>query len=140
MFTPLPPERYGYTRKFEIRHIDPEDTARGLQTLNFYVHVGVYDDGRIGEVAIKGAKMGELISGSLAILGTMLSIALQHGARLGELVAELRYARFGPAGFTGDPEFVSCSSMFDLVGQYLQSKFNDDGTPRPAARIATGDP
>jgi len=31
--------------------------------------------------------------------------------------------RFGPAGFTGDKEFPSATSMIDLVAQWLEARF-----------------
>jgi ribonucleoside-diphosphate reductase alpha chain len=121
----LPVERPSLTKRFNLVYfVDDEMThERVKQELTFYVQPGMYSDGRIGEVFIRGAKQGGLISGALDAIAMMISIGLQHGIPLQVLTSKLRHHQFGPGGLTGDPEFRTCSSMFDLIAQYLDSRF-----------------
>jgi ribonucleoside-diphosphate reductase alpha chain len=124
----LPSERPGFTRRFSVNYLVPDPANAGKmisQELTFYVQPHMYDDGRLAEVFIKGAKQGELLSGALDMMATMISIGLQYGIPLQLITSKLRNHRFGPGGFTGDPEFHSCTSVFDLIAQYLDKKFPD---------------
>ncbi len=112
--------RPGLTRKFRIKYVDDLNTPR---VLKFYVQTGLFPDGKLGEIFIRGDKMGDFNSGALDALATIMSIALQHGVPLRDMTTKLRNHRFGPAGFTGDAEFHSCTSMFDLIAQWLDRKF-----------------
>jgi ribonucleoside-diphosphate reductase alpha chain len=68
--------------------------------------------------------MGDLITGALDALAMSMSIGLQHGVPLELFTSKLRGLHgFGPHGFTGDAEYVSCTSLFDLVAQYLTKTF-----------------
>lgn len=120
----LPSERPSITKHFAISYAeDGSDGKLEAKRLKFYVTVGLYDDTRAGEVFIRGDKMGHLISGALDSLVMMMSVGLQYGVPLSVLTEKLRFARFGPAGSTGDPRFPRCSSMFDLLAQWLDYKF-----------------
>jgi ribonucleoside-diphosphate reductase alpha chain len=95
------------------------DEAEQRQELKLYIIVGFYDDGRIGEVFIRADRVGSFLSGALDTIAMVLSMSLQYGVPISELTAKLRNQRFGPSGLTGDQEFRTCTSPFDLVAQYL---------------------
>jgi len=118
----LPGERNAFTRKFVIRYIDENEAKCELK---FYVLAGMYEDGRLGEIFIRGDRVGSFITGALDALAMTISLGLQHGVPLNVFTAKLRHNRFGPSGFTGDPDFPSCTSAFDLIAQYLDRKFPD---------------
>lgn len=71
----LPSRRRSLT--FDVEHKGARHT----------VCVGLYDNGRPGEVFLSGAKTGSDIDGLLADLGVVLSRALQHGDTVGALAA-----------------------------------------------------
>lgn len=131
----LDDERPGFIRRFHLKYIDKdEETGKEvIKDLKFYIQPHMYTDGRIGEVFIKGEKQGGLISGALDAMATMISLGLQHGVPLQLITAKLRNNKFGPAGFTGDQEYHSCSSMFDLIAQYLDRTFPDGKFQRKTA-------
>ena len=52
-----------------------------------HLAVGLYDDGRPGEVFISGARTGSDVDGLLADLGVLISRALQHGDSIEALAA-----------------------------------------------------
>jgi len=123
----LPKERPSITRRFKITYVDDNNQAH---VLRFYAVAGMYDDSRIAEVFFftdrkhgEGSKLISLLSGTLEAVGTAISIGLQHGAPLESFTTKLRNNQFGPSGFTGDGQFPSCTSMFDLAAQWLIATF-----------------
>jgi hypothetical protein len=55
------------------------DMKFGDQNADYAVTVGYYDDGRIGEVFIDGAKSGSAMSAITHDAATIVSIGLQYG-------------------------------------------------------------
>jgi ribonucleoside-diphosphate reductase alpha chain len=111
----LPDERLSMTHKFQVG--DQEG----------YLTVGLYDDGRPGEVFIKVSKQGSTVSGLMDTIAQLTSIALQYGVPLDTLVEKLRGARFEPAGMTNHPELRTATSLVDYIFRYLEYKYVDGG-------------
>lgn len=116
----LPPERRSINRKFKIQYVNDQGKP---DVLKLYVIAGVYDDGSLGEIFIRADRVGTFLSGALDGVAMMISVGLQHGVPLETITKLLRNQRFEPCGFTGDPEFHSCTSPFDLVAQWLDKMF-----------------
>jgi ribonucleoside-diphosphate reductase alpha chain len=116
----LSPERPSITRVFRLPYTHKNGDT---DTMHFYFTVGMYDDGQPGEIFIKADKTGSLASGSLDQVGIMMSMMLQYGVPLEDVIAKLRGTRFPPNGWTGDHEIKSCSSPLDLLAQWLKMKF-----------------
>jgi hypothetical protein len=163
----LPDDRRAITKKFTIPHITDDsgesdalfsalaaefpdaDRERLAQTIRrvmvkpptkmkFYVTAGSYADGTLGEIFIRADRAGSFISGALDMTAMVMSIALQHGVPLAAITAKMRHSRFPPYGFTGDPEFHSASSPFDLLAQWLSARFeaapdDESAAPTPPA-------
>lgn len=117
--------REGITRRFKIPYIREDGTS---DVLKFYITANTDEAGQLREFFIKGDKMGGLTSGALDAVATMMSIGLQYGVPLAVLTSKLRHNQFGPGGFTGDPEFPSCTSPFDLIAQFLDKRFGKKTT------------
>ena len=107
----LPDERASTTHKFSV------GGSEG------YITVGVYEDGRPGEVFIKMSKEGSTLSGVMDGLALTLSIGLQYGVPLKVLVDKLINTRFEPSGLTENPQIRFASSLLDYVGRWLGRKF-----------------
>jgi ribonucleoside-diphosphate reductase alpha chain len=121
---PLPDERRSITHKFRVA--DQEG----------YLTVGLYPDGRPGELFVKINKEGSTVSGLADAVAKLASIALQYGVPLEELAPKMRNTRFEPAGPTGNPAIPWATSVIDYVFHWLQCKFSlgdDDDTPSPDA-------
>lgn len=116
----LPVERQAITRVFRLAYTHKDGSP---DVMHIYFTIGLYDDGRPGEVFIKADKTGTLASGALDTVGIMMSVMLQYGVPLEVMLEKLRHTRFGPGGFTGDPEIKSCSSPLDLLAQFLEQRF-----------------
>lgn len=107
----LPEERQAITHKFSI------GGHKG------YVTVGLYEDGRPGEIFIRMAKTGSTINGLLDAFALSTSFALQYGVPLEFLVNKFSHQRFEPAGFTNNPNIRIAKSIVDYIARWLALKF-----------------
>jgi ribonucleoside-diphosphate reductase alpha chain len=107
----LPAERQAITHKFDIAGHEG------------YITVGLYDDGQPGEMFLKMAKEGSTISGLMDSFATMVSVALQYGVPLHDLVHKFAHVRFEPSGFTSNPEIPIAKSIIDYIFRWLGSRF-----------------
>lgn len=117
----LPDERQSITHKFEI----------GSHT--GYVTVGLYEDGKPGEIFVTMSKEGSTLAGLLDALATSVSIGLQYGVPLRTLVNKFSHVRFEPSGFTQNPNIRVAKSVVDYIFRWLGTKFPD--TESEAAAI-----
>ncbi|TFG66588.1 MAG: hypothetical protein E4H24_07740, partial [Thermomicrobiales bacterium] len=107
----LPAERAAVTHKFDIAGHEG------------YITVGLYPDGQPGEIFLKMAKEGSTVSGLMDTLATTISVALQYGVPLKDLVNKFAHVRFEPSGFTGNPEIPIAKSIVDYIFRWLGSRF-----------------
>jgi ribonucleoside-diphosphate reductase alpha chain len=107
----LPAERTAVTHKFEISGHEG------------YITVGLYPDGQPGEIFLKMAKEGSTVSGLMDTFATSVSLALQYGVPLKDLVNKFAHVRFEPSGFTGNPEIPIAKSIVDYIFRWLGSRF-----------------
>jgi ribonucleoside-diphosphate reductase alpha chain len=107
----LPDERRSITHKFSIAGHEG------------YITVGMYEDGKPGEIFLVMAKEGSTISGLMDAFATSISMALQYGVPLEALVEKFSHVRFEPSGFTKNPEIPFAKSITDYIFRWLASKF-----------------
>jgi ribonucleoside-diphosphate reductase alpha chain len=107
----LPAERTAVTHKFDISGHEG------------YITVGLYPDGQPGEIFLKMAKEGSTISGLMDTLATSVSLALQYGVPLRDVVNKFAHVRFEPSGFTGNPEIPIAKSLVDYIFRWMGSRF-----------------
>lgn len=107
----LPDERAAITHKFQVG---------GLEG---YLTVGLYEDGRPGEIFLVVAKEGSTLSGVMDAFATSVSMALQYGVPLTALVKKFSYMRFDPSGFTGNKSIPMAHSIIDYIFRFLAQKF-----------------
>lgn len=88
-----------------------------------YLTIGLFEDGRPGEIFIKMSKEGSTLSGLIQGFCRAFSLCLQHGLRVEEAVERFRGMRFEPMGPTSNPEIPECSSILDYVARYLEHEF-----------------
>jgi ribonucleoside-diphosphate reductase alpha chain len=107
----LPDTRNSVTHKFSIAGHEG------------YINVGLYPDGRPGEVFITMAKEGSTIGGLMDSFGTAISISLQYGVPLEVLVNKFSHTRFEPNGHTTNPEIRIAKSVVDYIFRWLGMTF-----------------
>ena len=61
--------------------------------------------------------------GLMDTFATTVSVALQYGVPLHDLVDKFAHVRFEPAGFTGNPEIPIAKSIVDYIFRWLGSRF-----------------
>jgi len=107
----LPDERNSITHKFVIGGHSG------------YITVGLYPDGKPGEIFVTIAKDGSVISGLMDSFATTVSIGLQYGVPLKVLVNQFAHRRFEPSGYTNNPQIKIAKSFVDYIFRWLALKF-----------------
>ena len=95
-----------------------------------YITVGLYPDGRPGELFITMAKEGSTIGGLMDAFGTSVSMSLQYGVPLEDYVRKFSHMRFEPQGHTKNPDIRIAKSLIDYIFRWLGITF----LPRDASR------
>lgn len=88
-----------------------------------YINVGLYPDGRPGELFITMAKEGSTIGGLMDAFGTAVSISLQYGVPLEALVNKFSHMRFEPMGHTTNPDIRIAKSVVDYIFRWMGIQF-----------------
>lgn len=109
----LPDTRQSVTHKFDIGGHEG------------YVTVGLYPDGKPGEIFVQIAKEGSTVSGLLDSWATMVSLGLQYGVPLEVLVNKFAHSRYEPNGFTRSPDVPIAKSLTDYISRWLGCRFID---------------
>ncbi len=107
----LPDERVAITHKFSV------EGQEG------YVTVGLYEDGKPGELFITMAKEGSTLSGVMDAFATAISLTLQYGVPLEFLVNKFSHLRFEPSGWTNNAQIPYAKSIIDYIFRWMASKF-----------------
>ena len=112
----LPQTRRSVTHKFAINGHEG------------YLTIGLFEDGRPGEIFIKMSKEGSTLSGLIQGFCRAFSLALQHGLPAAEAAERFRGMRFEPMGTTANPEipgdaFASIEPGFVSYAYFLRFKF-----------------
>jgi ribonucleoside-diphosphate reductase alpha chain len=110
----LPDTRKSLTHKFSVSGHEG------------YITVGLYPDGRPGELFITMAKEGSTIGGLMDCFGTAVSMSLQYGVPLQVYVNKFSHTRFEPWGHTKNPDIRVAKSIVDYIFRWLGITFLPD--------------
>jgi ribonucleoside-diphosphate reductase alpha chain len=88
-----------------------------------YITVGLYPDGRPGELFITMAKEGSTVGGLMDCFGTAVSMSLQYGVPLEVYVSKFSHTRFEPMGHTKNPDIRIAKSIVDYIFRWLGIMF-----------------
>lgn len=130
----LPATRRSITHKFSIEGHEG------------YITVGMYADDSPGEVFLTMAKEGSTISGMMDAFATSISLTLQYGVPLIDLVHKFSHMRFEPSGRTESQEIPVAQSVVDYIFRWMASQFLDEDekaelgilSPEVRARLMAG--
>ncbi|MDC0954485.1 ribonucleotide reductase, partial [Pelagibacteraceae bacterium] len=104
----MPDRRKGYIQKAEI----------GGHKV--YLHIGEYDDGKVGEIFIDTNKEGELVKALMNNFAIAISLGLQYGVPLEEYVDAFIDTKFEPSGkIAGNDRILSATSILDYIFREL---------------------
>ena len=107
----LPDTRQSITHKFNVSGHEG------------YITVGLFPDGRPGELFITMAKEGSTIGGLMDAFGTAVSMSLQYGVPLEDYVRKFSHMRFEPQGYTKNPDIRIAKSLIDYIFRWLGITF-----------------
>lgn len=109
----LPTTRNSITHKFDISGHEG------------YITIGLYEDGTPGETFITMNKEGSTIGGLMDAFATSLSMNLQYGVPLEDLIKKFKHQRFEPRGIVwdGHPEIKTADSVVDYIFTFLEKEF-----------------
>jgi ribonucleoside-diphosphate reductase alpha chain len=107
----LPDTRQSITHKFNVSGHEG------------YITVGLFPDGRPGELFITMAKEGSTIGGLMDAFGTAVSMSLQYGVPLEDYVRKFSHMRFEPQGYTKNPDIKIAKSLIDYIFRWLGITF-----------------
>jgi ribonucleoside-diphosphate reductase alpha chain len=106
-------QRLAAERKSVTCAIDLHDD---MGTIEMYLTIGLYPDGSVGEVFVKGVgREGSPLQGLLDAWCVMVSIALQQGTSLKTIARKFSGTKFDPKGKTDDVDVGVCTSLLDLI-------------------------
>ena len=91
-----------------------------------FLSVGLYPNGKVGEIFLTYSKMGSSTLGMLNAWAITCSVALQHGTPLEELCEHHIGTRFEPCGLTDDKDVPICTSVPDYVCRWLLKHFSNE--------------
>lgn len=109
----LPETRRSLTHKFSVAGHEG------------YITVGLYNDGRPGELFVTMAKEGSTVGGLMDVLGTETSLCLQYGVPLEVLVNKFAHVRFEPSGWSKNQDIPIAKSVVDYIFRWLGMEFLD---------------
>ncbi len=101
-----------------------------------YLIVGLYDNGKPGELFIKIAKEGSTLSGLFDTIGILTSLGLQYGVPMQAMIDKLKHTKFEPSGFSKNPKIGDASSLIDYIFRWLEIEFPGDGEDGQVGRDA----
>lgn len=114
----LPSRRPSWTQRAEIDgHV-------------FYASFGEYYDGRLGELWVNTEnREGTFADGVLGAMARSVSIAMQSGTPVSEVVQMLKGLSFPPSGtVVGSPVVREAASVADWVAQEVEHYYGETGS------------
>ncbi len=135
----LPKRRHGFTQEARIA---------GHKV---FLRTGEYEDGTVGEIFIDMHKEGAAFRSMMNCFAIAISMGLQYGVPLEDLVDQFSFTRFEPQGrVDGHDNIRACTSVVDYVFRVLGIEYlgrtdlahivTDDLRGAPAGNHATGRP
>jgi ribonucleoside-diphosphate reductase alpha chain len=107
----LPEDRTEVGRKFRVGDYEG------------YIHVGLYEDGKPGDIFVDIAKDGTTLAGVMRSLMISVSLGLQYGVPLEVYVSKFAHMRFEPSGMTNDSDIRVAKSLVDYIFRWMGKKF-----------------
>lgn len=109
----LPTEQAGFTYSRRVEEIG------GVRV---HVTFGDYADGTLGKISIKAGLEGGYAR-AYSVAGDIISLSLQYGVPLVEIVELLEPQQLEPAGITTDPAAPLVKSVWDFVAKVIKGRY-----------------
>lgn len=109
----MPTTRRSITHKFNVAQQEG------------YLTIGLYDDDTPGEIFLRMSKEGSTLSGFADAWATAVSMLLQYGAPLEDVIKKFKHTRYEPSGMTENPDIRFTTSITDYVVKVLEKECGD---------------
>jgi ribonucleoside-diphosphate reductase alpha chain len=118
---PPPTVRHKLPRRIRSERVKLSIPQPGMESFEFYMQVGFYPDGKLGELFLTAGNEGTTINGLIAGAVKWGSLGSQHGVPAEALIRMWLGMKFEPHGNLSpqDSEFTSCTSPYDLAAKEL---------------------
>jgi len=124
----LPSTRKGITHRAVI------NTEKGR--LKFFVTVNCYEDtGKPAELFLTFDESGGVDDGWADAWATAISVCLQRGEPLENIVAKYSFMQFEPSGRTDNPDVRLAKSVPDYVCRWMSATFAPKGEKEPETSV-----
>ncbi len=110
-------------KAFPVSDYDAKVHRFTVGDLKGFFHWGIDPSGLPQEVFITASKQGSTVDGLLDALAILISISLQSGVPLADIIDKMRGTRFEPSGLTSNPDIPTASSLLDYFARYAEGKF-----------------
>lgn len=101
-----------------------------IEGQSFFLTCGEYPDGRLGEVFLTSSKAGTFLRGVLDTLAMCVSLSLQNGVPVQDVVKVLQLQNYPPNGqVIGSPVASNATSVADWVAQEITAVYCSGGPP-----------
>jgi len=114
----LPRERSGWTHHFTILAMEGEQPV----SVDGYITVNTYEDGKPGEIFVKMERQGSQSSGFIDAWAISVSMLLQLGVPLETVLRKFEHMRFEPSGRIKNSSELALSPI-DYVCKWLRGRF-----------------
>jgi ribonucleoside-diphosphate reductase alpha chain len=104
-----------------------QSTEVSIADMTMHLTVTELQQGRPGEIFIRAGKQGSTFAGLCESLAMTLSLALQHGVPLDDVVTRLQGMHYPPSGLTTDPDIPRVSSLSDYIARRLTADYLSTG-------------
>src|SRR5947207_961914 len=117
----LPDERKSITHRFTIvANTNGEPTNHV-----FYLQVGLYPDGRPGELFLSMKNDRTPLASMIDQFAIAFSLALQYGCPISSLCQKFQGQRFEPCGLSKNKSIPMTTSVTDYVARWLLTRFGE---------------
>lgn len=116
----MPSTRQSITHKIDL-------AADGIEA---YVTMGFYEDGTPGEVFITISNGGPTLQGLTNVLGIMISMMLQSGIPVENVIEKMKHQNFSPNGWTTNEDIPMCTSIVDYIAVWMEQTLKLNGHER----------
>ena len=123
--TRLPDERTAVVHRFSIGGFDG------------YATLGLYENGSPGELFINMSKEGSTVSGLMDAFAIAISIGLQYGVPVADLVQKFKDTRFEPSGYTSNKEIPIAKSIIDYIFRWIEIVQSRSGKSSSPASVSS---
>lgn len=115
------------TRQPKLRLPDVRESVTHKVTIqsqhgdaDVFIIAGRYPSGKVGELFVNIGLQGSTLRGTLDAWARMVSVSLQWGVPVEDIIEKFKGVAFEPAGYTTNKDIPQCNSVIDYAVRWLE--------------------